>query len=430
MSNRKTSSLGNLTPPLDPKGLGLWTLSPAAVGRSTDTSPPAHFSATLPCDGQPFQRQRLLGRPVPPVRTTAPALVGLLLLGLALPALAGTASAPEVTDASDDQAVAGTVPISTQPPAGTTVGLNVDLQAGWVTETADALKLTIQVQGSGSPSASSATAYAFHFETGGKSYDATATMDVADQGSGVPGTGSITPGGAATAAAAAGDHLIVLTVPKSGIGNPGAGAALSNLFITAEGKTGGVETTVSDRAPDANAGTNYVLTGGGGATVTRSTLTNATVSIVHGFSGATTASYAYNWTQGPASASIRLVVQGSGNATVDVKDASNLTIFRMARTQADRTLNLTTRAGTWSITLNYTQFRGNLSLSIEPWTPPAPTGTPTTATSPTRTATSTTSTTRAASGTSTTTSKGLPGLGLALAATGVGLALAARRRLN
>ncbi|HEX2066089.1 MAG TPA: hypothetical protein VHI93_04680, partial [Candidatus Thermoplasmatota archaeon] len=249
---------------------------------------------------------------------------GVFLLSLtALPARGGTAAAPEVTDASNDQAVADTVPISMQPPALTTVGLNVDLQAGWVGETADTLQLTIQVQGTGGPSASSATAYAFHFEAGGTTYQATAVMDLADQGGGTPGTGSITPGGVATAAVAAGDHLIVLTVPKSAIGNPAAGASLDNLFITAEGRTGGAQATVSDRAPDTGAGTPYLLTGGGtpAPTVVRTTLSNSTVSITHGFANATTALYIHNWTQGPAQALLDLVVDGSGNVTVQVRDA-------------------------------------------------------------------------------------------------------------
>jgi MYXO-CTERM domain-containing protein len=353
---------------------------------------------------------------VPVVRTPAILLSALLLLSLALPAQAGSAAAPEVTDPSDDQAAAGTVPII-QPPAGTTVGLNVDILAAWIEAAGDHLQLSIQVQGPGSATATSSYLYTFHFETGGQAYDATGLLDVASPA----GTGGITPGGAATTAVAAGDSLIILGVPLSGIGDPAPGAVLTNLFVTAEGKFGGKASgSITDRAPDDGAGADFTLAApGGDAGPVYTTLTNSTVAIAQAFTNATTRLYVYNWTQGPASASIHLAARGSGNLTVQVKDGANATVFQSRLATIDTTANLTVKPGRWTLTLNYTQFKGNVTLSVKPWTPP-PTSTPSSS--------STSRNTTATPTPSTSTTKGTPGLGWPLAVAGLGAALAARRR--
>lgn len=355
------------------------------------------------------------------MRPTALTLLALLVLSIAPPVHAGTATAPEITDDPNDQRAAGAIPISTQPPAGTTVGLNVDLLAGWVAETPDTLQFTIQIQGEGKPTGSSTTTWAFHFTTGGHSLQASATQEMASQAdTGQPGTGAIKPGGVASSASAAGDHLIVLTVPKVVLSNPGPGTLFSNLYVTATGKTAGAADTVTDRAPNAGGfGANYTLTGGSAAKTVRGTLSGANVTLAQTFLNATTASYVYNWTQGPANATVRLAVHGSGNATVTVRDAANATLVRQGATA---TLNVTGKAGRWTVTINYTAFKGDLSLSIAPRVP-ATAGGP-----------------GGGSGTqgadpgspgaeSSTTKKGTPAVGaIPVLAAGLGAALLARRR--
>jgi hypothetical protein len=360
------------------------------------------------------------------VRTPILLLSALLLLSLVPPGNAGSSTVPEISDGPDDQAVGGVVPIATQPPAGTTVGLNVDLLAGWVAETADSLLLTVQVHGTGSPSTSSSTTWVFHFDAGGKTYDASAVQDLAEQASGKPGTGAVTPGGVATGAVAAGDHLIVLTVPKSAIGSPAAGAILSKLSIDATGKTAGQAGTIKDRAPDSGAGADYVLTGGGLAKTLHGTIDTPTVDLAQGFVNATSAHYLYNWTQGPANATVHLAVHGTGNATVQVRDAANATVVTQALRDSSVTLNVTGKAGRWTIAINYTAFKGNLTLSIAPRAVPVPvtTGTGTPSASPGTTSRTATGGT----GTTSSTTKGTPAAGALLLLAGLGAAVAAARR--
>jgi hypothetical protein len=342
----------------------------------------------------------------------------LLLLSLALPAHAGSAAAPEVTDPSDDESAAGTVPI-VQPPAGTTVGLNVDILAGWVETLGSAVQFTIKVHGPGTPTSTSSYLYTFHFETGGQAYDATGLLDIASPG----GTGGITPGGAATTAVAAGDSLIVLGVPLSGIGSPAPGAVLSNLFVTAEGKVGGKASgSITDRAPDTGAGATYALAGGAAKTV-HATLDGPRLAVAQAFVNATTATYLYNWTQGPANATLALPVHAAaGNVSVEVRDAANKTVFQhtvSGSADYDGRANITGAApGKWTVRIAYAAFKGNLTLGIEPRAPLVPIGGNT----------SSKGSSSSGSSTSSSTSKGTPAAGTALLLTGLGVSLAARRR--
>lgn len=363
-------------------------------------------------------------------RASAYLCSALLVVGLflAVSSIAGTAGNPEITDKANDQAVAGQVPISTQPPTGTTVGLNSDILAGWVEETAAGLQLTIKVQGSGTAASSSTTTYTFHLETGGKSYDASATMDMVNEASGVPGSGTIKPGGVATGAVAAGNNLIVLTVPLANVGSPAAGASLTNLFITTQGKSGGAQTTISDRAPDTGAGLPYVMGSAGGATAKKTVYANLAmprVDITQGFVNKTNALYVYNWTAAPANVTMTLGIHGSGNATVLVRDNANATKFQGGPRNGTLVVNLTGAPGKWRIQVNFTAFKGNVTLSLAPRAAPTPSTGTGTGTSASKTGTSGTSTGTAASKSTT---KGTPALGALILLAGMGLVAGLRRR--
>ncbi|HUR24390.1 MAG TPA: hypothetical protein VM327_00050 [Candidatus Thermoplasmatota archaeon] len=190
-----------------------------------------------------------------------------LAMSLVQPVQAGTAAAPEVADPANDMAVFGEVPVSAQPPAGTTVGLSVDLLFGWVEETtADAFQFTIQVQGTGSASTNSEQEWRFHFTIAGTEYIASARSEMASQqGTGQLGSGAVNPGGVTSEVIAAGDGLIIMKVPKSAVGNPAGGSVLTNLFAESESfLLGTVPGWITDRAPNDGAGTDYTVGGAGG----------------------------------------------------------------------------------------------------------------------------------------------------------------------
>ncbi len=262
-----------------------------------------------------------------------------------------------------------------QPPAGTTVGLGVDLQAGWIEQPdAATLRFTVQVQGPGTASTNSEQEWRFHFTIAGTAYVASAREKMANQqNTGLLADGSAAPGGVATGVTIAGDHLIVLTVPLSNIGNPTAGAIVTGTFVEAESfLVGQAKGWITDRAPNSGSGADYVMAASGGSTSTpvlpktfRQNLTTPTVGILHGFVAKTNDTYLYNWTQGPASARIALVLVGSGKALVTVRDAAGTTLFTG---NATRSLNVTAKAGVWTLRINYTAFKGNLTLGIEPRT--------------------------------------------------------------
>ncbi|HUR62361.1 MAG TPA: hypothetical protein VM286_08385 [Candidatus Thermoplasmatota archaeon] len=186
----------------------------------------------------------------------------------------------------------------------------------------------------------------------------------------------------------------------------------------------------SDKTAAANLGS-YVIgsaTAGSAAGPLPSQYQNVTTagfSATRSFANATTQSFRYNWTQGPASALAALSASvKAGNLTVVVRDAANHTLFQ--RTAANGTANqtLTGSAGTWHILVNATGFKGNFTLAMVPLSASTATTTATTGTfsSPLGGGSGTNATTTSSS------SKGTPSPGLPVLLAGVGLALALRRR--
>ncbi|HUR62360.1 MAG TPA: hypothetical protein VM286_08380 [Candidatus Thermoplasmatota archaeon] len=155
-------------------------------------------------------------------------------------------------------------------------------------------------------------------------------------------------------------------------------------------------------------------------------LTGATASLEQSFATSRNATYLYNWTQGPAAATIRLTVHGTGNATVTIRDASRAVVFTASPRNTTSYLNVTAKQGTWSVEVNYTVFKGDLALSITPRTTAV-------CIDACQTGSGTASTSRSGStgGSGTqgsTTSKGTPAVGALLLLAGMGLVAGLRRR--
>lgn len=182
------------------------------------------------------------------------ALVVALALGAWAPtANAGTADAPEVTDATDDHAIGGTIPLE-----GVGQFVNADVTAAWIEDAGADLLFVIAVQGGGTPTTTTNYDYTFHLEVAGTAYEATGAL-----GAAAPvGSGVVEPGGVATAATNT-DGVITLTVPKEAIGAT-TGDSVTGLFVEAQGTpVTNPLTVIEDRAPDADFGTDYVIGSGG-----------------------------------------------------------------------------------------------------------------------------------------------------------------------
>jgi hypothetical protein len=185
-----------------------------------------------------------------------PALAFALALAAWVPATqAGTADAPEVSDATDDHTIGGIIPLE-----GAGQFINADITAAWIEDSGSALTFTIQLQGTGAPTTTTNYDYAFNFEVAGTAGVASCAL-----GAAAPvGSGVAEPGDAATACVMGGDSLVLMTVPKDAIGAT-AGATLTGLFVEAQGTpVTNPLTVIEDRAPDADFGADYVVGSGGG----------------------------------------------------------------------------------------------------------------------------------------------------------------------
>jgi MYXO-CTERM domain-containing protein len=384
-------------------------------------------------------------------------LAAILVLSLAsLPVHAGTEADPEVVDPADDAAQA--------PQAGQ------DIVKVWID---DALTAT---------AADGAPALFLHLETAADFEQAPSFFALSERyhvtfvpSSGVPaggveayinlsptrgdgpqgapgagdeaagckfGTAAKAGGSAAIADEVAGegvqesDHQFGCRLPLALLPGFAAGSSVTGLVATLQlvqrgplngappegGDQAGVNVLQTfDTAPDTGAGRAYALVGG--PNLLRATLNGTRVDLHHSFNATQSRTYVYNWTQGPANATVRLDVHGEGNATVQVRDAANATLFQRTLHEGSATVNVTGQAGRWTLTLNYTAFQGNLTLAIEPRAAP-----PVTTVSPSGTGTADTTRPSSGSTSSSSSTKGSPTVGLALLLAGLGVALAARRR--
>jgi hypothetical protein len=314
-----------------------------------------------------------------------PLLAALALVALALAtvpaASAGSAAHPEIDDGNDDVSVNGLCSGGFDPndpcPSHDFVWPGADLDYAYVSDTADALLLTIGLKaGTGFKTAAPAETvfavdydYTFGFTAGGAPRVATAHF---------PHGGTITPGGAATVATvdSAGKEL-TLTVPKAAVGDVGPGDLLTGLYCQVDGK-GSSDFTLSDRAPNANYGLDYTVANGTSASkVVRTTLSGARASITQSFAKPTNATYVYNWTSPAANLTMAYGVQvRAGSVDITIATAANQTLQdgTFVRSAAGN-LTLTGAAGPLVVTLVYKGFNGTVSLQFAAAPPAARTTT-------------------------------------------------------
>jgi hypothetical protein len=158
---------------------------------------------------------------------------------------AGTAEAPEITDAEGDQELVGLVGVD---PVGFA---SADLLAAWITEDADALYFHVQVAGGGIDGSGGPYQWNFHATADGTELVASA-RSTADQP---------TPQGASTAASRDGS-IITMVVPREVVG---VATVLMDLYVDSHGGTPAAvqpNVAVIDRAPDTGFGLDYTLAGG------------------------------------------------------------------------------------------------------------------------------------------------------------------------
>lgn len=209
---------------------------------------------------------------MPVAKTLAPLAALAVALAVLPLAQAGDQADPEIADPGDDVEVGGGTNCGLPLPPGCAAGMdffwhNADLQLVWVNDTADAIVFSMQLRASegftadnegGGPLGTAddfTYTYTFAFALGGVSHTAIATLDDAL---------GVTPGGdASSATAPAGSRILTVTVPKSGLSPvPMAGDVLSGLSLTMHGESANAGIRLDDRAPDANAGPDYVLVAG------------------------------------------------------------------------------------------------------------------------------------------------------------------------
>jgi hypothetical protein len=370
------------------------------------------------------------------------ALLALVLLALAAlpPVGAGSAAHPEIEDVADDVNVNNRCSGGADPcPSQSVVWPGADLDYAYVSDTPDAVLLTLGLKsGTGFKTASPTEdalameyGYLFSFSVGAEIYGATAHF---------PNGGPITPGGAATVASidSAGKEL-TLTVPKAPL-NLGAGQVLDKLFCQVQGLGAG-DFTLADRAPNAGYGTPYTIANGTGpATIVRATLSGPHPSVTQAFSRPTNATYIYRWTSPSSDLMVGYRAHvTNGAAELTVATSLNRTLHSgMFDHDGAGNLTVADAAGALVITLRYTGFNGTLELSFGATTQGTPPGTTTSGGStsaPVSTSTSaggaTTGQESSTGGTSTsaTTTKKSPGLGALALLGAAGLGVALRRRL-
>ncbi len=171
----------------------------------------------------------------------------------ALPASAGSAEDPEITDAADDQKVQGQSDVQA-------TFKSADILAAWVAGETDAdftlqLKAGQEIRG-GSSNGQTTTHYTY---TISGSVGETAFLAAAQVVNNPP---EVTPVGDAESATAEGD-ILTIVVSKSIFGGVAPGTVLSGLYAGSSVQMRGTGPTIaSDRAPDADFGREYIFSPG------------------------------------------------------------------------------------------------------------------------------------------------------------------------
>ncbi|HUR63288.1 MAG TPA: hypothetical protein VM241_02290 [Candidatus Thermoplasmatota archaeon] len=412
----------------------------------------------------------------------------LTTLALTAPAVtAGTAAAPEITDASGD----GSVCI--QAPACATQDF-LDVKLGWV-DVPDATHVAFHLEVAGAAPASGAgvgvglpdplgfcaalegsVIYTFHFQAqdpagaalfattaGGDPVTdqylvATRPCDTAAAGPGALDWGfylayAFTNGGQSflsqsdVTGSIAGNQftwVVERSAPSVNLpAGPAVGYKLANLAATSGLYVALVAVTdssdfVADQAPDTGVGLPFAF-GAAAAKPIYSDLTTAAFTLAAKNPTKTNQTYVYNWTNAQADVDVTFgAAARAGTAHVVVKDSSNTTVLdKTFPPAANGSFELpSAKTGKWQVTVTYAGFTGDLMLSIakhQSTSTATPTPTHTTGPAPTQTTTAAGTSTSSAVPTdapsATTTTKGAPGVGLLLLLAALGAGVAIRRRL-
>jgi hypothetical protein len=196
-----------------------------------------------------------------PFRVLATAgLLALVVASMMQPALAGSQEEPEVTDPAQDQLGPGGTPGCAQGQCPVT-GTRVDIISAWVeNETADSFQLHIRTTGV-PPSSTFSLNYSFAFTVAGTTYTAGINV-LCGASTATPCNSAVTPWGVASSAAISAVG-VMMTVNKTSLGSPAAGAMLTDLTIGATALL--VTTTQVIGTDSAGPGGNYTLLSGAGA---------------------------------------------------------------------------------------------------------------------------------------------------------------------
>ena len=375
-------------------------------------------------------------------RTTTAALLLTALLAAAPAACAGSQATPEVTDANDDASLndscptpwSGQLPIPFADCPGWDFAFgSVDINSAWVEETEADLVLTIEMkandtyQGGLHPFGQVPEDFPL---TEDWEYDYAWNFTVGSTAMGVgvhlAKDGVLSPAAPATTAIVRDGNKLDVTVPKAALGLH-AGDLLTGTFVTAHGSDG--TNTLDDRGPSENFGLDYAVKAGAAAapSVIYATVSAPVLSIGHQFTAATTQVYQFNWTQGPARASVLL--QGNataGTAHVVLRDSAGVVLLDQALGAQPSSSEAKGAAGTWTATVTYTGFTGSLSVvakAMQSTTTTTSGPPPTTSTEPTETTSEPPQTTTSGEG------KGTPGFAAPMAVAALALLAVARRRL-
>lgn len=193
-------------------------------------------------------------------RTATAALAGMfLLMHLAPATLAGTEAAPEIEDAADDQEGPGGTPLCAAGPGPACLFGSMDVLSAWIdNETATTINVNIRVSVAPAASANYDNNWEFRATFDG----AEVVASVGTQAANGP-----SPGGVATGAQF-NDTLITMTIPKSAFGAVTPGSTLTGIHVVAvRYVTGTTQATLaSDRAPDAESGSDFAFAGGNNTT--------------------------------------------------------------------------------------------------------------------------------------------------------------------
>ncbi len=279
-------------------------------------------------------------------------LIAMLVLAQAV--AAGTADDPEVSDPGGDK-------VSTNPALGASAA---ELLKGWYEEVGDDVL--------------------FHFTSGAMCADSTETVeyrwyatvdgaevafgaDLFGQGnfcfSGMDDT-TITPTGAATAASYTGAQA-TLTIPRDVFGDDGT--IIAATYGTSKAYVG--SPTVwndSDRAPDADGGRDYVL--GGIDEAPESLVLNVTdeeLRHVLNATAPTTSTTTLLW-EGPANTTFTIRQNATGTVAINVTDADGNVKLDCVCGQEASNHTFTAVAGVWNVTIQLTNFTGQLEVAMVP----------------------------------------------------------------